>query len=279
MPTKRLFDSDFVRRVDALRMEASRRGARAGGGAFGEPRASLGFELADFRPYAAGDDLRNLDWSALARWDEPVVRRFRDAQPAELRFVLDRTPSMEFGNPTKETMARRIAGAIGIVALASGIGVQIVGVATKPNDPQSWLRLVEGLPEGRGVAAEGILEAIGHGAPREWIVLSDLYEAAWLGELVERARRAGNPTTVALIWSREDREPPPEGCEAVDAESGERRVFLASGARGFGARREEFLGAWRATAGRLRCGFVEVDAAQSWESAVAAVLAERARVL
>jgi uncharacterized protein (DUF58 family) len=260
-------------------MEAFRRGARAGAGALGAPRPSLGFELADYRPYAAGDDLRNLDWSALARWDEPVVRRFRDAQPAELRIVLDRSPSMQFGEPTKDTMARRIAGAVGVVALASGIAVQVASHAPKPNDPQSWLRLVESLPAGRGVAAEGTLEAIGHGGPREWLILSDLYEAAWLGELVERARRAGNPTTIAMIWSREDREPPPEGAEVVDSETGERRAMAPSSAAEFRLRREEFLGAWRATAGRLRSGLVEIDSAQSWESAVVAVLEERARVL
>ena len=131
-------------------MEAARRGAQSGAGSFGSPRGSLGFELADFRPYSAGDDLRDLDWNALARWNEPIVRRFRDTAPPELRIVLDRSPSMRFGNPTKETMARRIAGAVGIVALASGIAVVAAGDGANAKDPQSWLRIVEGCRRARG---------------------------------------------------------------------------------------------------------------------------------
>jgi uncharacterized protein (DUF58 family) len=278
MPTKGLFDSDFARRVASLRMEAARRGAQAGAGALGSPRGSLGFELADFRPYSPGDDLRDLDWNALARWNEPVVRRFRDAQPAELRIVVDRSPSMGFGNPTKETMARRIAGAVGIVAIASGIAVQAAGEGANAKDAQSWLRAVEGLPPRSGSVAPEFVATVGPGAPREWLVLSDLYDVAPLTELLERARRAGNPLTVALVWGREDREPPDGVCEAVDSETGAVRFYLGSAEGEFRARREEFLGAWHATARRLRCGFVEIDAAQSWESAVLATLEERARV-
>src|SRR3979490_3116618 len=41
------------------------------------PRAARSPEFADFRPYVAGDDFRQIDWRAYARLERPVPRAFR----------------------------------------------------------------------------------------------------------------------------------------------------------------------------------------------------------
>jgi len=52
----------------------------------GRPQAS-GLEIESYRPYAHGDDLRHLDWSALARLDVLVTRRFTAEREQPVHLV------------------------------------------------------------------------------------------------------------------------------------------------------------------------------------------------
>lgn len=266
MPTI-VFEPDFLDRVAALRMEGARRGTRAGSGALGAPRAAAGFDLAGHRPYGPGDDPRALDWAALARWDTPVVRRYRDVEPRVLTVIVDGSASMGFGEPSKGVLARRLAGALGSIALASGIDLRLAGEEAGSRDPRHWLAKLEKLgPAGAPHPRRFLDEGLGGGS-REWIVLSDLYEASEWRRFLETVRRAGQPALVVAISSKEDREPPPAGSEVIDAETGETRAFEDADGEEFRSKRAEFLAAWRAFASRSGCEWLEAHAEESWESA------------
>jgi uncharacterized protein (DUF58 family) len=59
-------------------------------------------EFADYREYTPGDDLRRLDWKALARMGRPYLRTFDEETNLRCVFVLDRSSSMQFrGDPSK----------------------------------------------------------------------------------------------------------------------------------------------------------------------------------
>jgi uncharacterized protein (DUF58 family) len=271
----RLFEEDFVRRVAALHWLDTRRGTRSGAGSAGSAPAGRGFDLAGHRPYGEGDDLRALDWNALARLDEPLIRRFKDAEPREVWFAIDRSPSMQFGEPTKDVMARRLAGALGVLAVAAGGAVGIAGESLTTRSPSAWLARVEGLPRTGAFLPGDVLGRLDAARPREWILLCDPYEHAAAQKLLTALRPARDRATIALVTAKEDREPPERDAVVLDSESAERRTYAASSAGEFAARRASLLDAWRLLSKRHGASLTEVDCRQGWESAAAAVLASR----
>jgi uncharacterized protein (DUF58 family) len=77
-------------------------------------------EFADYREYSEGDDLRHLDWNVLARLDSTVMRTYQDEEDLAVHLLLDVSASMGFGEPSKADVARRLALAMGYVALSGG---------------------------------------------------------------------------------------------------------------------------------------------------------------
>ncbi|MBI3817774.1 MAG: DUF58 domain-containing protein [Planctomycetes bacterium] len=272
----RLFDSGFIKRVGALRLRAHSGSTIAGAGGSGPASARAGFDINDSRPYSPGDDLRALDWNALARLDVPMVKYYSDAAPPEIHIVLDRSRSMGFWNSKipysqKDACARRLAGALGIVAIASGGAPRLAGVrdaASTAATPAGWLGQVEEAPP--EPCAE-LLDSIRTGAAsagrrREWVLLSDLYDSALLQPFVERACARGARTTVCAVWSALDLEPPESAAEVRDAETGERRMFTSTGREQFIMKRDRFIAAWTEHCKRSGAGFIIINADESWEA-------------
>lgn len=241
-----------------------------------QPSATAGFDFAGHRQYGVGDDLRALDWNALARWGEPVIRRFRDAAPREVWFAIDRSPSMQFGHPSKEVLARRIAGAIGALAIAGGAAAGILGETLAPRRPTAWLARLERLPKSRGFLAPKEFEAARSRRAREWILLTDPYEFESVRKLLTVAVRPGESVVIATITSAEDRAVPTGAVRAEDSESGERRDVAPGCEREFASRFDALRSAWRSLAARHGAKWIELDCAAGWEEAAAGILAARA---
>src|SRR3954466_10193639 len=86
------------------------------------PRRGSSVEFAEYRKYVPGDDLRRLDWRAYGRSDPFSVKEFEADTNLRCCLVVDTSGSMEFGTAgvTKIEYARRIAGAVGHLALQQG---------------------------------------------------------------------------------------------------------------------------------------------------------------
>src|SRR5579885_920779 len=54
-------------------------------------------EFVDYREYAAGEDLRRLDWKVLARTGRSYVRLYQDETNLVCTLALDASGSMAFG--------------------------------------------------------------------------------------------------------------------------------------------------------------------------------------
>jgi uncharacterized protein (DUF58 family) len=63
-----------------------------------------GLDLADIREYEPGDDVRYIDWNVSARMDTPYVRQYLEDREVTAHFLLDLSPSVDFG--TTETLKR-----------------------------------------------------------------------------------------------------------------------------------------------------------------------------
>jgi uncharacterized protein (DUF58 family) len=57
----------------------------------------FGVDFADLREYQPGDDIRYIDWNVTARMDTPYVRQYNEDREITAWFLLDLSPSVDFG--------------------------------------------------------------------------------------------------------------------------------------------------------------------------------------
>ena len=58
----------------------------------------FGLDLADLREYQYHDDVRHIDWNVTARLTTPYVREFNEDREVTAWFLLDLSPSVDFGS-------------------------------------------------------------------------------------------------------------------------------------------------------------------------------------
>src|SRR5512139_1394777 len=60
-----------------------------------------GLDLADLREYQPGDDVRYIDWNVTARINTPFVRQYLEDRDITAWFLLDLSPSVDFGTVSR----------------------------------------------------------------------------------------------------------------------------------------------------------------------------------
>jgi uncharacterized protein (DUF58 family) len=58
----------------------------------------FGLDLADLREYQYQDDVRHIDWNVTARLQTPYVREYNEDREVTAWFLLDLSPSVDFGS-------------------------------------------------------------------------------------------------------------------------------------------------------------------------------------
>ena len=124
-----LFGNDVLTRIERLRLNASRRFTNRSRGEHLAGRFGQSMEFRDFRDYAAGDDIRFLDWNALARLQRPYIKLFHQEEEMHVVILLDTSESMAFEG--KFERARQLAGAMAVMGLLAPerVSVRAVGQA------------------------------------------------------------------------------------------------------------------------------------------------------
>ncbi len=229
-----LLDPDFVRELEALRRRLE---IRARSGAAGEHLAKRRGGSAEFhehRPYAPGDDMRRIDWAAYARSGDPVVKVFRAEEDVVARLLCDASASLEFGEPAKIDIVRRIAAAIGYMTLAGSERAQLVvtaGGATKDHLPSRGRGGLPALPrhldtiETRGTtdltrAVDAVVRKSSR--PGMLVVLSDFFDQGPVLSALSRAVGRGHDVVLVQVVAPEEEEPTYDGDWLLeDAETGE----------------------------------------------------------
>ena len=98
---KRL-DWTVIRRLDGLLQ-----------GDFRSLMRGSGLDLADLREYQHHDDVRHIDWNVTARLQQPHVRVFTEDREMAAWFLLDLSPSVDFGSgPQRKSTVLRDAVAV-----------------------------------------------------------------------------------------------------------------------------------------------------------------------
>ena len=132
-------DTAALSRLGAVPLFARRAMQGTVSGRHASPHRGSSVEFAEYRRYVPGDDLRRLDWRAYGRSDRYFVKEFEADTNLRCCLVVDTSGSMDYGSAgtTKIEYARRIAAALGHLALRQGdaVGLSLVADGLIRNIP------------------------------------------------------------------------------------------------------------------------------------------------
>jgi uncharacterized protein (DUF58 family) len=110
----RLLDPLLVERLNHLQLSARRVVEGTTSGAHRSPVRGASVEFRQHRSYAAGDELRHLDWRVLGRTDRPYVKEYDEETNLRCVLLLDASGSMGYaGTPPEAGQSSAGAGAAG----------------------------------------------------------------------------------------------------------------------------------------------------------------------
>ena len=214
----------------------------------GEYRSAFrgqGMEFAEVRTYEAGDDFRAIDWNVSARLGHPFVKTFTEERELTVLLVVDRSGSLEVGDPVaKAAVAVEVAAVLALAAAFQNDRVgalffteQVEHVVRPQKGRTHALRVIRDLvafrPHGRRTDLAAGLSYAGRLLRHRSVVvvLSDFLAEDWERPLRRLASR--HDVVVITVDDPRERSFPESGwIDLVDAESGE-RLLVDTGSRLF----------------------------------------------
>jgi uncharacterized protein (DUF58 family) len=283
-----LLDPGFTRELEALRRQLRVRARSGAGGERVASRRGSSAEFLEHRPYAPGDDLRRMDWLAFARTGEPVLKLFRAEEDAVVRLVVDASASLDAGTPPKILVAKRIAAAIGYMALASSERAQVLAASdglVRMREPlrgrgalARLLRELDAIAAERGTDLSKAIDGVVLRSPRPGmlVVVSDFLDAGPFEQALGRAAAAGHDLTLIHVLSPDELDPPWEGDLALeDAETGDviDVTIDARAVEAYLARLGGLVALLRSTAKRHRATYVRLSTSDALLEGVRRIVA------
>ena len=234
-----LLEPQLLRRLEALALMVR----RAVKGQMGGERRSVSRgrspEFADFRNYTPGDDYRLIDWNAYARLDRYVLRLFVAEEELPLSLFVDLSGSMDWGRPNKAETARRLAGAIAYVALASLDRVRLTVFADGPtsggapyrgrHSAAQLFQRIQSFPVGGTTAYSRLVSPITRQRPGMTILITDGLGESPIDPAITSLRLARQEGAVLQLLAPQEIAPDWTGdARLKDAETGAEREFTAT---------------------------------------------------
>jgi uncharacterized protein (DUF58 family) len=113
----------LLRQVKRIELRTERLVSALSAGRYRSAFRGQGMEFDEVREYAAGDDVRAIDWNVTARAGKPYVKVFREERELTTFLLVDTSASMRFGaipgvSPrAKLALAAEAAAVVGVTAL------------------------------------------------------------------------------------------------------------------------------------------------------------------
>ncbi|MDI9481711.1 MAG: DUF58 domain-containing protein [Bacillota bacterium] len=237
----KIIDNDTLKKIQRL---AIKTGLKLEGQAAGN-RKSLSkgssVEFSDFREYTAGDDFRRIDWNAYGRFDKLFVKLFMEEREAPVRIFLDTSLSMNYGQPDKNTAAKRLAAALAYISVNTYDRVYInpwnsmmQGTFGPYSTPSSFAKAVNTLEIIENGGKSNFTEAV---AKMEWktgrgisIVITDGLVEGGLEEGLKYLKYMKQDVYLCQILSPQELAPDIDGAlELVDIETNDIIEVTVSG--------------------------------------------------
>lgn len=241
-------DWQVVRRLDGLLQ-----------GDYRSPFYGYGVDFADLREYQPGDDIRYIDWNVTARMDTPYIRQYIEDREITAWFLLDLSPSMDFGSVHSlkrmvlidfvATLARlltRHGNRAGAIFYSGGSATRVERVIPAGGGRVQVLRIIHELlkqpllPRAPFTDLVPLIEGGLHAIKKRslvFIVSDFISQPGWENSLSPLSQR--HEAIAIRIWDPREMELPETGLVVLeDAETGE-QLLVDTGDKKFRARFEQ----------------------------------------
>jgi uncharacterized protein (DUF58 family) len=234
-----MLESRLVHLLDRLTLVARGRLATHGQGDRRSPQRGNSLQLVDFRPYAPGDDLRQIDWNVYGRTGDLFVRLYEDERVLTVHLLIDVSRSMEWGSPSKRDQALKLATALGYIALSRSdrvvvgfLGDKVVGQAGPFWGQHQRAALFSALDRAPRATTTDFAASVGGyvdrvrslpGGGRSLLVfITDLLSGSAEAGLRRLASGPGHECVILHVLAPDELDPEPaEDVQLVDRETGQ----------------------------------------------------------
>tara|TARA_B100000609_G_C17219341_1_gene438888 strand:+ start:1182 stop:2066 length:885 start_codon:yes stop_codon:yes gene_type:complete len=229
-----LFNQEFLAKLDYLYLiskkllsgqnKAERRSRKIGSG----------IEFADYREYVPGDDLRHIDWNLYARLGKLFLRLFEEEEDLYVYILLDISPSMTLGSPSRLDYGRRVAAALAYITLNNLDRISMITFGDKlegrlppcrgKNNIFKVLQFLDALEPMKGTHLEESLRTFVHQTKRRGVavVISDFYDEKGYESALNFLRYHKFDIYALQLFDQKELQPDIRGdVELVDHETGE----------------------------------------------------------
>ena len=232
------FDERFLRKLESLSIIVKRTFSGLARADRRTRRVGAGIEFADHRAYAAGDDLRYLDWNLYGRVGRLLVRLFEEDEDLSIAVLCDTSASMGMGQPRKLDLALQVGAALAYVGLANldRVALYPIGAALGTGLPPArgkahilpMLRFLEGVTPGGQTDLAAAVRAFlrQHRRSRRGLVIliSDFYDPAGYRQALDLLRHDRFEVIVVQVSAPDEIKPTLRGDVTVrDVETGDER--------------------------------------------------------
>ena len=225
-----LLDTKLLSRLEQLQLSTRRPLAGYLAGEHRSPRYGSSLNFSDYRAYHAGDDYRLIDYHMLARLDLLLIKLFEADDELNVTLMVDTSASM--GSDGKMLHAKRVAAAIGFIALVRRDAVTVKTlqrhqIAARFTGRQSSLDMFNHIEKLAASGSTTMMSAVQRilsrvGPPGLTILISDLLTPEWDRSISQLPSRGGDFVVVHVL-SRSEIKPEIHGdFEIVDRETKEK---------------------------------------------------------
>lgn len=103
-----MIDITFLDKLDNYKKALNKHSAEKKQGEQKSNYSGQGMIFKDHKEYVPGDDIRKIDWKAYARTKEYYIKRFQEEKNITVHIIVDRSSSMDYGEPNKYEYAAKI---------------------------------------------------------------------------------------------------------------------------------------------------------------------------
>ncbi len=223
--------ADSARLADGYRLGLSHDASRGPAGIRLGKGSGSSLEFEDRRDYAAGDDIRHLDWRTFARTNQLQVKLYREEITPRVEIFVDDSRSMQT-DPVKAQQAVDLTALLAQVARKDGFQVALIALGDTLEPIPLDRFQSEGLRfDGRAPLQDALLRArpfMRPGALR--FVISDFLSPHDAPELVRPlSARSGGLSLLQVLSSADAAPEVGRALRLMDAESGESIELVLDG--------------------------------------------------
>ncbi|MFB6204704.1 MAG: DUF58 domain-containing protein [Candidatus Nanohaloarchaea archaeon] len=112
-----MIEIDFLDELDRFQLALKKNSVEMQEGEQSSESTGHGMVFKDHKQYVPGDDIRRIDWKAYARTGDYFIKRYEEEKSVTLHILLDRSSSMNYGDPKKYDYAGKLGIALAYMAL------------------------------------------------------------------------------------------------------------------------------------------------------------------